>query len=221
MFDDSDGDFDGGGGTVSTSGTYEFANYFDLSQVYTSRVTANITVARLDYVNVFEDATGLFDNRVGLFDGDPNTYGDTNVRLYVSTTDDNPAASPTWSDFRPFFVGDYKARAFKFKAVLTTSSGESSPQLKALSVTIDMPDRVLSGNNLSSGAASYAVIYNGSFKEAPALAIAAENLSQGDYYEITSKTAAGFTITFRNTGGSAVSRTFDYVAQGYGELATT
>ena len=220
MFEDLAGDFDGGGGTVSTLGTYEFANYFDLSQVYTSRLTSNITVTRIDYINLFQDATGQFDDRVGLFDGDPNTYGDTNVRLYVSTTDDDPAGSPTWSDFRPFFVGDYKARAYKFKAVLTTASGESSPQLEALSVTIDMPDRVSSGDNLSSGAGAYAVTYNKAFKETPAVAIAAENLGQGDYYEITSKSASGFTITFRNSGGSAVSRTFDYVAKGYGELAT-
>ena len=82
-----------------------------------------------------------------------------------------------------------------------------------------MPDRVVSGDNLVSGAGAYAVTYAKSFKETPAVAIAAENLAQGDYYEITSKSASGFTITFRNSGGSAVSRTFDYVAKGYGELA--
>jgi len=220
LFDDADGDFDSGSGTVSTSGTYEFANYFDLTQVYTSRVTSNLTVTRLDYINLFDDATGNFDGRVGLFDGDPNSYGDTNVQLYVATTEDDPTGSPVWSAFRPFFVGDYKARAFKFKAVMTTTSGESSPQLEALSVSIDMPDRVISGDNLASGAGAYAVTYGKAFKETPAVAIAAENLAQGDYYEITSKSASGFTITFRNSGGSAVSRTFDYVAKGYGELAT-
>jgi len=169
---------------------------------------------------LFDDATGNFDSRVGLFDGDPNTYGDTNVQLYVSTTDDDPAGSPEWSAYRPFFVGDYKARAYKFKAVLSSSSGESSPQLESLSVTIDMPDRVVSGDNLASGAGAYVVTYGKAFKQTPAVAIAAENLEQGDYYEITSKSASGFTITFRNSGGSAVSRTFDYVAKGFGELAT-
>ena len=219
LFDDADGDFDGGGGNVSTTGTYEFANYFDLSQVYTSRVTSNVTVTRLDYVNLFDDATGNFDDRVGLFDGDPNTYGDTNVVLYISTTEDDPAGDPVWSAWRQFFVGDYKARAFKFKAVLTSTSGESSPQLESLSVNIDMPDRVVSGDNIASGAGAYVVTYGKAFKATPAVAIAAENLAQGDYYEITSKSASGFTITFRNSGGSAVSRTFDYVAKGYGELA--
>jgi len=220
LFDDADGDFDGGSGNVSTIGTYEFADIFDLSQVYTSRVTANVTNVRLDYINLFEDATGNFDERAGLFDGDPNTYGDTNVTLYVSTTDDNPSGTPTWSEFRPFFVGDYKARAFKFKAVLSSSSGESSPELRSLSVSVDMPDRVTSGDNLSTSASAYAVTFNKAFKQTPAIAITAENMAQGDYYEVTSKSASGFTITFKDSGGSSVARTFDYVAKGYGELTT-
>lgn len=221
LFDDADGDFDGGGGTVSTEGTYFFANPIDVGGIYTSRVTANLTVERLDYVNRFDDATGLFDSRTGLFDGDPNTFGDINVSLWVATTDDDPAAvDATWTAYRKFFVGDYKARGFKFKAMLTTTSGESTPVLKTLSVSVDMPDRVAAGQDLASGAGSYSVTFSPSFKETPAIGIAAQNLSQGDYYEITAKSASGFTITFKDSGGSAVSRTFDYVAKGYGELVT-
>lgn len=218
-FDDYVGDFDGGGGTTSTEGTYIFANSVDLGAVYTSRVTSNITVGRVDYVNLFDDKTGNFDDQTGLFDGDPNTYGDTNVQFYISTTEDDPSGSPTWSDYRLFHVGDYKARGLRFKIVLTSSSGESSPSVSALSVSIDMPDRVASGDDLVSGAGAYSVTFSPAFKESPALGIAAQNLVQGDFYEITSKSATGFTITFKNSGGTAVSRTFDYVAKGYGELA--
>lgn len=219
LFDDVDGDFDGGGGTTSTEGTYFFAQTVDLGAVYTSRVTANITVGRVDYVNLFDDPTELFDNRSGLFDGDPNTYGDTNVEFYISTTEDNPSGSPVWTDYRRFFVGDYKARAFRFKIVLTSQSGDSSPTVSALSVSVDMPDRVTAGNDLASGAGAYSVTFSPAFKVTPAIGISAQNLQQGDFYEITSKSASGFTITFKNSGGTAVSRTFDYVAKGYGELA--
>jgi len=219
-FDDYAGDFDGGGGTTSTEGTYLFANSTDLGAVYTSRVTANIEVDRLDYVNLFDDAEGDFDARPGLFDGDPNSYGDTNVVFYISTTEDDPAGSPVWSDWRQFYVGDYKARAYRFKVVLTAENGDASPRVKSLSVTIDMPDRVTSGSDLASGAGAYSVTFSPAFRATPAIGIAAQNLSQGDYYEISSKSASGFTITFRNSGGSAVNRTFDYVASGYGELVT-
>ena len=218
-FDSYIGDFDGGGGTTSTEGTYIFGNSVDLGAVYTSRVTSNITVGRVDYVNLFDDKTGNFDDETGLFDGDPNTYGDTNVQFYISTTEDNPSGSPSWSDYRLFHVGDYKARGLRFKIVLTSKSGESSPSVSNLSVSIDMPDRVTSGDDLVSGSGAYSVTFSPAFKESPALGIAAQNLVQGDFYEITSKSATGFTITFKNSGGTAVSRTFDYVAKGYGELA--
>lgn len=218
-FDDAEGDFDGGGGTVSTEGTYEFANLVDLGAVYTSRVTANVVVDRLDYVNLFDDATGDFDTRVGLFDGDPNTYGDTNVALFVATTEDNPSGSPVWTDYRRFFVGDYKARGYKFKAVLTSASGESTPVLQQLSVNIDMPDRTFGQNDIASGAGAKVITFTPAFKVSPNIGIMAQNLQQGDFYEVSSKTATGFTITFKNSSGTAVSRTFDYVAVGYGELA--
>jgi hypothetical protein len=192
----------------------------DLGAVYTSRVTINANVGRIDYVNLFDDASGLFDSREGLFDGDPNTYGDSNVQFFISTTEDDPnAAEPTWTAYRKFFVGDYKARGLRFKAVLTTISDESSPSVSNLSVSVDMPDRVTSGDDLTSGAGSYGVTFSPAFKVTPAIGIAAQNLAQGDFYEITSKSASGFTITFKDSGGSPVSRTFDYVAKGYGELA--
>ena len=223
LFDDRDGDFDGGGGFISTEGTYYFYNVVDLGDVYTSRVTSNIVVGRNDYVNLFDDVTGNFDDREGLFDGDPNTYGDTNVELYVAVTDDDPNSSPvTWSDWRKFYVGDYKARGLKFKAVMTSTSGESTPVIQSLSVTVDMPDRVIGDNDLVSGTGSggYAVTFSPSFKVSPSIGIMAQNLQQGDFYEIPTKSASGFTIRFKNSGGTVVSRTFDYVAKGYGELVT-
>ena len=219
LFDDADGDFDGGGGTTSTEGTYYFNQVVDLGSVYTSRVTSNINIGRIDYVNSFDDQTGNFDDQTGFFDGDINTYGDTNVEFYIATTEDDPAGSSVWTDYRRFFVGDYKARGLKFKIVLTTTSGNSSPSVTALSVSVDMPDRVTAGKDLASGAGAYAVTFSPAFKTTPAIGIAAQNLAQGDYYQITSKSATGFTITFKNSGGSAVNRTFDYVAKGYGELA--
>lgn len=220
-FDDVAGDFDGGGGTTSTEGTYYFENFVDLGNVYTSRVTADLLVDRIDYVDLFDSATGDFDQRVGLFDGDPSTYSDTNAELYVSVTEDDPNGSPvTWTDYRKFFVGDYKARGLRFKCVLTTKNPESSPAIEGLTVTVDMPDRVTSGDDIVSGAGAKVVTFTKAFKVAPALGITAQDLQQGDYYEINSKSANGFTITFKNTSGTAVSRTFDYVAKGYGELTT-
>ena len=219
LFDDGIGNFDSGNGSVANSGTYYFANSIDLGAVYTSRVTANLKIDRIEYANIFDLIKGNFDDRTGFFDGNEGQYSDTNVELYVSVTNDDPASpSAVWTDYRQFFVGDYTARGLKFKCVLTTKTGTSSPSIENLSVTIDMPDRVISDNAIVSGAGAKVVTFNKAFKATPALGISAENLQQGDFYEISSKSASGFTITFKNSSGTAVSRTFDYVAKGYGEL---
>ena len=41
-------------------------------------------------------------------------------------------------------------------------------------------------------------------------------MATGDVFTISSKTVSGFTIAFVNSSGSAVDRTFDYLAKGYG-----
>lgn len=220
LFDAAVGLFDGGNGTVIEEGFYYFANSVDLTDKYTSRITADLDVSRIDYVDQFDAVPGLFDDRKGLFDGDPTAFDDTNVEFQVRTTDDDPNATPTWSDWRNFVVGDYSARAFEWRLRMTTQAGESSPQVFEASVTVDMPDRVAAEANISSGAGAKVVTFNPAFKVTPALSIVADDMATGDFFEITSKSASGFTITFKDSGGSAVDRTFDYVAKGYGRIET-
>ena len=220
-FDTTGGLFDGGGGTVASSGTYDFDTHIDVGGVFTSRVTANVTMSRVDFGVQFDDATGFFDDREGLFDGDANEFGDTNCELQIATTEDDPAsASPTYTAFRKFFVGDYKARGFKFRALLTTTDSEATPSVSALSVTVDMPDRVIADNDIASGTGSKVITFSPTFKALQGVGISAQNLTSGDYYAITSKSTSGFTITFYNSSDAVVNRTFDYVAKGYGELVT-
>ena len=221
-FDDASGLFDAGVGNIASSGTYEFDTHIDLGSVYTSRVTANMNVANFSSVDLFDSATGNFDDRDGDFDGDPQEFDDTNSELLVATTEDNPSGSPTYTDFRKFFVGDYKARAFKFKVQMTSQSGTATHQISALSVTVDMPDRVYSETDIVSGtdASGKAVTFTPAFKGIQGIGISASNLTSGDYYAITNKSATGFTIEFFNSSNATVSRTFDYVARGYGELAS-
>tara|TARA_Y100001972_G_scaffold28349_1_gene34866 strand:+ start:775 stop:3627 length:2853 start_codon:yes stop_codon:yes gene_type:complete len=219
-FDDAVGLFDGGGGSVQSTGTYEFDNAVDLGAVFTSHVTANITVERVEYLTLFDSAQGNFDDRTGTFDGDVQAFDDTNVELQIATTEDDPnSGSPTFTAFRKFFVGDYKARGFKFKAILTSSDAEASPKVTALSVSIDMPDRTVAEADLSSGTGTKTITFSPAFKSLQGLGIAAQNLQSGDFYVITSKSATGFTIQFFNSSSAGVDRTFDYVAQGFGEVA--
>ncbi len=218
LFDDQAGLFDSGNGQFQEDGYYDFSTYVDLTDKYTSRIIASIKNERIDLASLFDSALGDFDDRLGEFDGDPAAFDDTNVQLQVATTDDDPAGTPTWSAWQPFFVGDYSARAFKFRAYLTTTDIAASPSIRELSVSIDMPDRVIAGDDIVSGAAAYNVVFTPAFKELGGVGIVAQNLATGDFYVITGKSASGFTIEFRDSAGTAVSRTFDYVAKGYGKV---
>ena len=219
-FDDAIGNFDGGSGSVASSGTYDFDTYIDTGGAYTSRITATVNMERLDYVNLFDDASGLFDAREGVFDGG-DTFGDVNVELQIARTNGDPATSD-YSTFQKFNVGDYTGRGFKFRAVLLSEDVEATPKVTGLSVTVDMAERVYSEKDIASttSTSGKAVTFTPAFKAISGVGISASNLASGDYYAITSKSATGFTIEFFNSSNATIDRTFDYVVRGYGELAS-
>ena len=220
-FDDQVGLFDGGGASISiaSDGTYDFDGYIDLGSTYVSRVVTSMQLDFLDYVNSFDAASGFFDSREGFFDGDASSFDTTSVRTQVSVTNDDPAGSPTWSAYRDFIVGDVRARALRFRAVLESNDNSNAPAVRELSVSVDMPDRVDAGDDLTFTGTTN-VVFAAPFQAVPAIGISA-SLADGDRYAITSKTRIGFTIT--NYTGASVSTnplTFDYVAKGYGKELT-
>ena len=48
-----------------------------------------------------------------------------------------------------------------------------------------------------------------------AVGITAQGLATGDFFLLSNKTINGFDIAFKNSGGTGVSRTFDYIAKGF------
>jgi hypothetical protein len=189
-------------------GTYDFEDSLDLGAVYTSRLTASLEVAGLDWRSNLDEIPDL--DAVSNFDGaDPSLW---NVELQVQTSNDGT----TWGPWRTFLVGDYTARAFRFRARLTSGDPYVTPILQAASVTVDMPDRTIGGNDLAAPSGGLTVSFGNAYRAVPAIAIAAQGLATGDYYAITAKTVGGFQIQFFNSAGTGVARTFDYVAKGYG-----
>ncbi|MBB3591733.1 hypothetical protein FHX08_002077 [Rhizobium sp. BK529] len=202
------------GGFLS-EGVYDFADIIDLGEVYTSRVSANIAafglVASLD----------LF-NRADWFDV-PDYFGLAsdalwNVRVEVSSTTDDPAGSPVWTDWAQLVTADVSARAYRLRARLLSFQFDVTPVVQGLSVTVDMPDRVIAENDLVVTTSGRSISFSPPYYELSGVSIAAQNMATGDYYEITGKTNAGFHIVFKNAAGAPVSRTFDYVAKGYGYI---
>jgi len=217
LFDDRAGNFDGDVGGFASSGIYYFATDLDLGEKYTSRISNNVTVERSDLTDLMDLAQGQFDSRAGLFDGEPNAFDDVSVSVQVRHTNDNPAGTPTYTDWASFTVADVTARAMQFRAVLSSTDTNVTPLVSALSASIDMEDRTESGANIVF-TGTKAVTFATPFKAVPAIGLSLANLTDGDRYTITSKSRTGFTInTF--TGGSASTNavTLDYVAKGFGK----
>lgn len=193
-------------GGVSTSGKYEFAGSVDLGSVFTSRLTADLQTFGYNPTDVV-DAWGFLDDLQSV-DGD--VINDVSAVVMVRTSND----AVTYSEWGPLLIGDYSARAFEFRLDLSSSSSNNISVTRC-AVTVDMPDAVQSEEDIVSGAGVYSVVYPTAYYANPALGITAQDMQTGDYYEITNKSNIGFDILFKNQSGTAISRTFDYIAKGY------
>jgi hypothetical protein len=219
LFDSATGNFDSGtsffdSGVSSydlySEGTYLFSTPIDIGAVYTSRVTASITQTSDNLDDLFDLRTGDFDDAQSNFDGD--TPANCNAHIEIALSNDNI----TYTSFRNFVVGDYTARYYKFRVTLRSFDLASTPVISALSVSIDMPDRIFSGNDIVSGTGTYTVAFTLPFySNSYAVGITAQGMTTGDYFTISNKTVNGFDVAFKNSSNSGVTKTFDYLAKGY------
>jgi len=205
--------FDAVGG-LEPAGTYEFDDYVDLGFKQTWRVTPTLAFTVGDTADTIDQRTAYLDSWKD-WDDNGKDMTDVIATIYVATTDDDPSGSPTWSSWKKIVVGDYEARAFKFKVEVAIADTSHQIYISTLEVEVDAPDRTewVKGNTTGTGV--YSVTYANRFYVEPSLAITAQNMSSGDYYTISNESVTGFDIQFFNSGASGVSRTFNYFARGY------
>jgi hypothetical protein len=203
-------------GVIEDSGSYYFANSVDLGSTYTSRLTANLSSA----VSLSSD---LIDYRISYVDTWQNWDGASSdaitAVLELRSTTDNPASSPTWSDWSPFLVGDYHARAYEFRVMVTNTDSSYNISITALSVSVDMPDRVEKASDLSVSATSTAVSFGSNFKAVPVIGVTMQDANSGDYFRVTSKARTGFTVQCFNSSNTGIVRSINWQAVGYGKEA--
>ena len=204
--------FDSGASNADflASGNYEFANVIDIGAKHTSRITASLTQTSDNPDDLFDGRSGNFDDASSNFDGD--TPANCNAHLEIATSDDNS----TFTDFRGFVIGEYEARYLKFRVVLISRDLASTPVVSAVTVTVDMQDRIFSGNDIVSGTSTKSVTFTNPFKSASyALGITGQSMATGDYFTVSNKTINGFDVAFLNSSNAGVSKTFDFIAKGF------
>ena len=206
LFDDADGLFDGGvDGVVATEGFYDFDSVVDLTAKQTARISFNITQTRRQYDTI-----------------KPSSQGTTDCELQIATTDDDPTSgSATFSAFSRVVAGDYSARGFKFRLKMNTIDIDDTPVVSALTVNVSLEKRTESEGNITSGTSvsGKVIVFPTAFGSIDGITIMGQNMNSGEFYQITNKTTTGFTITFKESNGNVVDRTFDYVAQGHGRIS--
>ena len=213
-----DGNWDGLGlidyiGGAASEGTYQFAETLDLGGVYDLDLRAILQTRAFEPGNAWDDRLGLIDDWDDI-DGDD--LGAANCQLYVRTTTSNPSGTPTWGAWQPFVNNTTRGRGLQFKVVATSSNPAQNVVVENLGVVTQFQRRTETQRNLTSGAGSYAVTFPTAFYGTPSIGITAQDMNSGDYFTVSSVTRTGFTVTFRNSGGSMVSKVFDYQAVGHG-----
>ena len=192
------------------SGNYEFANVIDIGAKHTVRVTASLTQSARNPDDLFDNRSGNFDSSASNFDGD--TPANCDAHLEIATSDDNS----TYTSFQNFVIGTYTARYLKFRIVMTSTDLASTPVIQEVTVTVDMVDRIFSGNDISSGVGTKTVSFTNPFKTTSyAVGITMEDANTGDFFTVSNKTVNSFDVLFKNSSGSNISRTFDFIAKGF------
>jgi hypothetical protein len=194
-------------------GEYEFGSTLDMGGVFDINLQRRfLTRAIL--------LTGLWDEKVELIDSwseiDDGNLDSVNARLYVRSTTDNPAGTPTWSTWREFANAIVRGRGFQFKTIATSNDPNVNILIDELGCVVELQQRTEQSATLTSGAGTYSVTFAEAFYQPPSIGVTGYNMGTADYFTIGSVTRTGLQVTFRNSGGTAVSRQFTYTAIGYG-----
>ena len=112
-------------------------------------------------------------------------------------TDDDPSGSPTYTAWQPLANGVLKARAFQFKAVLTSSDQAQNILVDELGYKAQFQQRTeQSTATIASGTSAKAVTFTNAFftgttalgganSALPTIGITPLNMATGDFFELS------------------------------------
>ena len=200
------------GGVVSTSGSYAFASSIDLGAVYTSRLSSNLLYSGFLYGTTVDSRANLVDTWLN-WDGEPSDK--ITAVLQVRTTT-SAVSGATWTGWQPLIIGDFQARSFQFRVIVTSTDSSRNIDISQLGVSIDMPDRNERQHDITVGTSGLNISYTNPFKETPFLGITGANMQTGEYWTLSNETRTGFSIIIYNNSGTAVSRKINWIATGFG-----
>ena len=125
--------------SAGDSGTYDFSTYINAggAKMVWARIEASVTRVN-DTTPLWDDLPGLIDSLPGLVDDfSDQDFDDTDVVFWISTTNDNPSGTATWTDYQPFRAGNYYGHGFRFRVTLKTQTDDVTPNITALEAIVE------------------------------------------------------------------------------------
>ena len=152
------------------------------------------------------------------FDGDVAYTPDASI--LVDSTDDDPASgSATWKGYQKMTNTLLQGRGFRFKADVTTADSSENIEIEQLGYSVHLDQSIQqSSTAVTSGTGAKTITFDKAFSSlyTPVVTPIGIGMATGDYYEL-SVTSTNFTVTFKNSSGSAISKDFHWTATGYGQ----
>ena len=193
------------GNEVISQGTYESTNVVDFGTPKLCKIYSNIELEAFSINNNFD----LIQNVDLMSSVDGYISADFAVEIQISISQDGS----TFGAWKKFINGDYMGQSFKMRLVLSSFNTLVTPIVSYFDFTIDMPDILESGSDISD-TITKSITYVNNFSIPPKVQITILNAIQGDDAILTNESAIGFDIDIKN-GGSNVTRSFNYFVKGY------
>jgi hypothetical protein len=192
-----------GGGAVT--GEYLFSSGITLNGVYDAVFRRTLAASSFLIDSSIDLKTGLIDTWTD-FDGVNSDLA--TVRVLGRSSNDNVA----WSDWKMVTNTVLRGRYFEFKATTETASFNDSTVITELGVTGYLEQR----NEVATKSTNGTITFQHPFYDVPGVIVTAFDQQTGDYPAITSATRSSMVVTWKDSSGNPVTRTFTYQATGYG-----
>ena len=213
-------------GLTAGTGEYVFADTLDLEAVYSLDLERHLVARGIYPADLWDSRTANIDTWLDI---DGGVVDQVNAEVYVRKTNDDPSGTPTYSAWQPLANGILKGRAFQFKTVLTSANAAQNILVDELGYKAQFSQRTeQSTSAIASGTSAKAVTFanpfftgttalGGANSALPTIGITPQNMATGDFFELSSISRTGFTVTFKNSSGTIVDRNFNYMATGFGK----
>jgi len=213
-------------GDILSSAEYQFVNTLDLGSRFSLDLERRF-VTRAFFPNDLIDSRTANVDDWNDFDG---TEADAvNAKLYMRSTASDPSDPANFGVWREFVSGTFEARAFQFKAELSSSDVAQNILVDELGYEATFQRRQENSNGtIASGTSTKSVTFDKAFFTGtaslggtnaylPSVAVTVQNLGNGERLNVSNVSATGFDVDILNSSDANVDRNFTYAAVGYGK----